>query len=414
MNNAELPDTVLLQVILYSDIPSINNFRLTSRYVKTLIAAYEVSICNTVIQRTYSDYDIARFRPMGCSEPSVSLMIKLFNRVETASWLSGVLLEKHCDHITDCISPENECCNISAEDPRGDAVRARITTGWSILWHLADLAHIVETENRLRELDGNGDQDTRHEVLVNIELTIRSEWIRYAESLKLSERLAYHRIHFWLFPIVFKNPYVYDWGNRQDIPDSNIYHGALLWFHAHEGPSFFKEAWSSKEGNRQCAQRITAQWNAKRPELQQLCITTATDVSQALEVNEKELSLCEHDPTEHGYHDLVEENEEHSELMVGNFRDIPFYIVPMEIDTSRVEPLEYPEYLVCDSESQPSSSSSESVPFIWYWILLVYRAKENFAFLSSATGKLRQKKKEEKTIEHQTRLAWYQILLVLR
>lgn len=151
METSRFPDAILLQVILLSDIPTIKSLRLTSKYVNDLITTYQRTIHHEALRRTYSEYEIAPFRPIGDFSPSIEAMMKLFNRHESAKWLSGVLLEKHCDHIVDCVSPETKACNVSAHDPRGDTLRARLAVGWSVLWHLADIAHVVEAKIRAKD-----------------------------------------------------------------------------------------------------------------------------------------------------------------------------------------------------------------------------------------------------------------------
>ena len=361
MKEIRLPDSILLQVILYSDVPSIKTLRLASSSIRNLIASYEKTIYSTVLRRLYSDYVVARFRPISCSEPSISSMIKIFNRMETANWLSGVFLEQYCiSQRSDCCFPESPCYeHISAEDPRGDSVRAGMAIGWSVLWHLADLAKVIERGMRAYQLDGRCDSSTQYNLLATTELVIRNEWLDYTKCLDISERIEHCRISDWLFPSVFRNPSAYPeaWMEVQHKPNWYLYNLALAWAYMHEGPSFFKEAWSSEEANRRCAQRVAAEWNAKSPELQKLCIETSSDVSKAIRGRtHDELDSVEYDKQEE-YYRLLEENEEHPELMIGTFRNILLPIIPTEIDVSRVAPLvNHPD----DSTGSPRSSSSSN------------------------------------------------------
>ena len=267
-------------------------------------------------------------------------MLKIWNREQTAYWLAGVLLEKHCDHAFDCISPDKKGCNISAEDPRGDPIRARIAIGWSVLWHLADLAFAAESENWVDPTDVSIDAGAGLEVSAATELAIRKAWVQYAESLGRLERLEYRRLQNWLFPAIFQTPKPYPrtWVNLDVKPISMLYNLALCWACTHEGPSFFKEAWSSADGNRKCIERITAAWNAKPAVLQEMCIQTATDLGWAFEGKDNEERLSFEFDSMDDYRDLVHENEKHTEVMVGSFRDIPVQIVPMQLDTSKVAP----------------------------------------------------------------------------
>ena len=340
MNPLTLPDAILLQVFLYSDVPTIKNLLLTNKHIKNLIAAYETSISKTAFGRLHSHHDIARFLPLGYSVSGLSIgfMIKIYNRIEITKWLSGVLLEQHCEHIVDCIYPGTCSCNVSAEDPRGDKIRARIAVAWSVLWHMADIANMVE--KGIRRLAGFYQAEKRLKVT---ELVIRREWITYAKSLSMYERREHNRMEHWIFPMVFCNPKVrpdvWEAIPKVDRPNTRIYTSALLWAYMHEGPSFFREAWSSKEGNQRCAERLAALWNAKSPELQELCCQTATEVGDAFDgTDHEERRLLENDLAK-DYYDLIRENDKHPELMIGSFRDIPYQIVPKGIDTSRIKPL---------------------------------------------------------------------------
>ena len=340
MDSNTLPDAILLQVILFSDVATIKNLRLTGKHIKNLITGYETSISKTAFGRLHPHHDVAMFLPLGCSVSGLSIgfVMKIYNRIEITKWLSGVLLEQHCDHVLGCIYPGTKTCNVSAEDPRGDKIRARIAVAWSILWHTADIAN--KMEKGICRLAGSYQAEKRLKVT---ELVIRKGWITYAKSLSMYERREHNRMEHWLFPMVFCNPKVrpdvWEGIQKVDRPNSGIYTSALLWAYMHEGPSFFREAWSSKEGNQRCAERLTALWNAKSPELQELCCETATEVGDTFDgTDHEERRLLENDLAR-DYYDLIQENDEQPELMIGSFRDIPFHIVPKGIDTSRVTPL---------------------------------------------------------------------------
>ncbi|KAL8831698.1 MAG: hypothetical protein Q9191_000708 [Dirinaria sp. TL-2023a] len=231
--------------------------------------------------------------------------------------------------------------------------------GWSVLWHLADLAKLIERGMGVHQLDDSCDQDARYKILATTELVTRKEWLDYVESLSISERLAHHRIWDWIFPFVFRNPVAYPaaWADVQEKPNVYLFNLALHWAYMYRGPDLFKEAWSSREGNHSCARWLSAQWNAKPAELQKLCVQTSTDVFTAFHGrNNGRRSWDDYDDQSDYYH-AISENEEDPQLMIGSFRDIQLHILPSEIDMSRVAPLvKHPD----DILGSPGSSSSSN------------------------------------------------------
>ena len=260
MEQLRLPTSVLLQVIQVSDVPTIQNFRLSSKAFCDLINTYQTSICNAILRRNYDEVDIHRYRPLYCSKPSMRLLLQLHNRMQIVKWLAGVAVEHHDNGHSGRRSP-TESQNISAQDPRGDAIRARVQVGWSVLWRLADITRMAKDENPRRI---NGSHLAR-----NIDESIHQARMKYLKDLPFQERTDYLIMKLYLNPAFYdldlEDREFFKRGDEEDPGDyedelSIIGKHWLAWIYLDKGPLFIHQAWSSVEGNRNCSQIIFEQW----------------------------------------------------------------------------------------------------------------------------------------------------------
>lgn len=262
MPNLLLPETILLEVIWLCDVPTLKNLRLTNRLVCGLISTYETSTSRAITSRLLlSDDEMQQFRPLDGSARPMQVLFTLEYRSRVARWLSAVAAENHDSEDDGCFG------NIKASDPRGDAIREHLSFGWSVMWHLRDIAraamleripsHVPAHNTRLgcltKGLDG----------VAELEKLILERQLEYAADLHLRFRQSYYGLHFCLQSVFHSRTLVHPRNTAIGCRAAAGYgmrHSWLNWLLLREGPALFAHAWASNPGNHDCAAYIEAEW----------------------------------------------------------------------------------------------------------------------------------------------------------
>ena len=339
-----LPDTVMLQVILESDVSTLKSLRLVNRSTYNLIAAYEHSICTNITERRFSPSIVSRFYPRLSLGSSLKLLFLLEHRVQTAGWLSGVAVEKYHEDY-DCYGYNcqgHDCCcgNIGVTEQRGDRVRYHVDIGWSVLWHLRDIAEERENTHGLGRPEPCGQRAPRtrgYKSVRALESEILSEQLEFVNGLSYDERADYSLMRFFV-GCAFANrvfedhrPEHFDVDIESEAPTIGYHelgpgdrfrksNSWLNWLVLREGPCFFERAWRSRSGNQECLKYITTQWSTRSPEQLLIECAAARRVELALWVGEED---DERPPPQFfDYMDCAPNWKQ----AAGPYRDIPFFI----------------------------------------------------------------------------------------
>lgn len=292
MENIRAPASILLQVLLFSDVPTIQSFRLTSKAMRSLINTYETSICTTVLSQCFTDHELERYRPLYETRQSIKLLLRVHNRIRISKWLAGVAVEHHDDVHSGRSSPANTE-NISAQDPYGDPIRAHVENGWSVLWHLSDISQFIINNGDDSEFKENNGRLDFDEVILQAR-------IKFLKDLPYEDRNDYLIMKMYLSPAFYDLELEdRDYFQPGDEEDPGYYEDELnilgkhwlAWIYLEKGPRFFQKAWSSVEGNRECSRLIYEQWQSRTPKDLQSRHKAAEEIYNILTDQEEEDEL---------------------------------------------------------------------------------------------------------------------------
>ncbi|KAL8829018.1 MAG: hypothetical protein Q9191_002261 [Dirinaria sp. TL-2023a] len=259
MEHSRLPISVLLQVVQFNDVPTIQSFRLASKAIYELINTYQTSIFNIVLQRCYDEVDVHHYASPYRCKPTIRLLLQVHHRIQITEWLAGVAVEQHdgVQHLNRGYLTDSE--NISALDPRGDAIRARVQVGWSVFWRLTDIAKMIKGEREhLSEINDS-------HIRTNIDESIHQARKKYLKGLPFRELIDYMLMKMVMEsafcdiiledPKFLKKRKFFMEHDEADMGDgSDEFHRIgkhwLEWLFLDEGPLFIQQVWSSLEGNR--------------------------------------------------------------------------------------------------------------------------------------------------------------------
>jgi hypothetical protein len=282
MGTIGLTDTTLLHVFHYCDIPTIKNLRLVNRWVHDLTAAYEHSIARVMAIREFSEDTVRKFRPYKDPKLSFRSIFCIESRQRRAQWLAGVVLEQNCE--------DGRTNYVLADDPIGDPLRAHIINGWSILWHLTDIA--IDTEGELSRYIAPPVISNRSVTASPISVArILDGWLKFVTSLSFDERLDYDCMRYFAASAfscrVFEDPHreEYEIGTGNEFARKTSW---LSWLVLKDGPLFFEKAWASKEGNERCVKYIYQQFSQRSRNQQLWEFDAARKTELALEGQGKE------------------------------------------------------------------------------------------------------------------------------
>ena len=326
MEGLRLPASVLLQVVQSSDVTTIQHFRLASKALYDLINTYQTSVCDSILKQHCEELDIHRYGPLCCSKPSIRLLLQVHNRIQITKWLAGVAVEHHDDGHPDRRSPTHSQ-NISSQDPRGDAIRARVQIGWSVLWRLADIARMVKTDENPNKV-----VEDSH-VARSIDESIHQARMKFLEDLPFEERTDYLIMKLYLNPAFYEldldDREFFKPGDEEDPGDYEdelniIGKHWLAWIYLEKGPLFIQKAWSGVDGNKSCFRIISEQWHTRTHEQLRFRHRAAEELSMVLRSGDEDEELDDAGTLFRALTDF----EDDPRLPVDVFRDIPYRIRP--------------------------------------------------------------------------------------
>ncbi|PSS10958.1 hypothetical protein M430DRAFT_61324 [Amorphotheca resinae ATCC 22711] len=287
MDVQRVSQELILNIIYFCDLPTIKHLRLANRSIRDLIDTYQISICGVITKRLFDEKEIESFRLLDANVPAYQSLLALDYRVRTAKWLTGVALENFQeDPIPTGFG------NVEAGDPRGDPLREYVNTGWMVLWRLSDIARRV-----VCEMIGKNKTNFNHPIsswtrgsplVRKLEASVQKQQLEYVNSLSFFEAFAYHMMHVYVSGAfhdrVFDDPRGRnsDWRTGNEFGINNSW---LNWLVFREGPSFFRRAWATREGNAECLKLIITEWSKRSK--QQVLIEHAA----AKEVEERLLQV---------------------------------------------------------------------------------------------------------------------------
>jgi hypothetical protein len=287
MDAQRVSQELILNIIYFCDLPTIKHLRLANRSIRDLIDTYQISICGVITKRLFDEKEIESFRLLDANVPAYQSLLALDYRVRTAKWLTGVALENFQeDPIPTGFG------NVEASDPRGDPLREYVNTGWMVLWRLSDIARRVVCEmigkNKTNFNDPISSWTRGSPLVRKLEASVQKQQLEYVNSLSFFEAFAYHMMHVYVSGAfhdrVFDDPRGRnsDWRTGNEFGINNSW---LNWLVFREGPSFFRRAWATREGNAECLKLIITEWSKRSK--QQVLIEHAA----AKEVEERLLQV---------------------------------------------------------------------------------------------------------------------------
>lgn len=246
----KLPDDILILICSQCRIDEIFTLRLTTSKTRNLIDEYISTIGPSVARSTFplSDHLLSRHTPTS------------FRALKTLipEHLSAILVDRH--RIADEWLQSRY--GVPAEDPFGDELRDRVTSGWRVM---RALSNIARDEHRTNAATMTATHLTNK---IFRPAVFKIEALKYREDIILQKRLAYvarlserraqnHKIMFTLlssaFSTSFSNmgeeyePWPFDFGDGIDA-QRELRKGKtwLSWYIFAEGPDLFWQQWWSQ------------------------------------------------------------------------------------------------------------------------------------------------------------------------
>jgi len=276
------PPQILLDIVSFCDVSTLKSLRLTRKAIRELMDSYGHSIATNIKLNSFAADEIASFQLEDDSCSELQSLFLLDYRVRTTRWLTDVALENLQEDLDSGVFG-----NIGTNEAQGDHIRARVNSGWSILWRLSDIAHKVVFETL-----GLNPQDTPKRfspltrglpIVQKLEESIKNEQTKYIRALSFTETYNYSLLQGYLLAVfknrVFDDPRgkSSDWRTGNEFGSSNSW---LNWLVLREGPNFFAKAWASKEGNEECVMLITSEWSKRSKEQVLVERSSATEVNE--------------------------------------------------------------------------------------------------------------------------------------
>ncbi|KAH6677327.1 hypothetical protein B0J14DRAFT_689657 [Halenospora varia] len=280
MEKIQLPQQLILEIMLNCDVPTLKHFLIAHRSFRDLIDEYEVSITYRVRSQWNSEIFVSLFDSQNLSGLSpLESLFRMDSRLKTAKWLAEVVMENY-ENEEGTLRRSNYG-NVGANEPKGDSTRECIAIGWGVLWRLMDIAH-SRTWRYYWPLTIYKREEDQH-------LNSRLEFVY---KLSDAELFGYYIMHDTLSRTfqdrVFDRKKALEWKTGNEFGLSNSW---LNWLVMREGPRFFEKAWESQEGNEDCAKFITREWSKRSKKQLLIEKTAAVEVEWALKRQER--LLCD-------------------------------------------------------------------------------------------------------------------------
>lgn len=163
---------ILIQVIEYSDVPTLFSLCTTSKVVRRLILTYEASICSTIVERSFPQL-FTRLTPDENNGLTVKSTLR-YPRFNDARKLSEAAVGS-VQHGTYPGIPRN--------NPMGDDIRSRVEHGWLVAWDLSDIARRLQRAEEQVRPQGLLYTIFGTSRLQELEDAISSEWHEYVKTM---------------------------------------------------------------------------------------------------------------------------------------------------------------------------------------------------------------------------------------
>ncbi|KAF2261400.1 hypothetical protein CC78DRAFT_357034 [Lojkania enalia] len=250
----ELPEDVLILICCHCRIDELLNLRLTNLRTRRLITEYIATIAPSSARSTFPTSDLLLTRPESPSQYTVPWLKSLIPR-----HLAAILVDRH--RFAHDFAEQRY--GIPAEDPYGDALRARIANGWCVLRRLSNISQEIYGLRARCVLKSTTDRAWKFvhpsrfkfEVFRQREELILTKRLEYIKGLS-DEMVKDYKLMFMLLSSAFRTsisnygddykPWIFDWGCGIDgqrlLRRGNSW---LTWFVLYEGPDLFWNQWWS-------------------------------------------------------------------------------------------------------------------------------------------------------------------------
>ncbi|KAF2686315.1 hypothetical protein K458DRAFT_416628 [Lentithecium fluviatile CBS 122367] len=251
-----LPDAIMLQIMLASDVRTMQNMRLACRAFYALMEAYSNSIVSTIHLRhgetTWKYFSIAAPK-----KTPLRIAFELDRRIRTAKWIAAMALRDQ---------PIKTPQGPNASEPYYPRMDFHdmfdyIVVGLGIIWHLSSIFKAGPPCDRqgIRSWTSKyrSDVSTDSQPIIETNNDIARQQFDYICALDDEGLKAYYHSKVYCTPVL----YCMRAGVEIDKHDP---HGPgcgklcqwYSWFILQEGPEFFVDAWGSVDGNERCVERL--------------------------------------------------------------------------------------------------------------------------------------------------------------
>jgi hypothetical protein len=247
-----LPEDILILIFSQCRIDELFALRLASSTIRNVISEYMTTIAPAVARSTF---------PLN----ELLLTPREDSTAYTLDWLKGLISQQLAAILVDRHRFAHEWASqrygIPAEDPYGDALRARVANGWCVLRRLSKISEDVYKMHAKSVLKSTTDLAWKvlhpsrfeFEVFKQREDLILDRRIEYIKNLDC-EMAKDYKLLFMLLSSAFRTsisnygndhkPWVFDWGCGIDgqrlLRRGNSW---LTYFVLHEGPDLFWNQW---------------------------------------------------------------------------------------------------------------------------------------------------------------------------
>ncbi|KAH8650926.1 hypothetical protein BGZ60DRAFT_421116 [Tricladium varicosporioides] len=288
MDHPSLLEELLLEIVKYIDIQTLQRLCLVKKSIHRIIKTYQSSISSHLIKTLFpisKKLSFELFNP----GPALQNLFAFNYRLETANWLSAVAYENY-ETGADYFYPKDGG-NISASDSRGDRARASATLGWSVRWRLADISTQIILSRLPNGAQREGNMSTICEQIPKfseLEHEIKRKQLEYVTNLSHAEALGFRDTERIISAVFADRVFDTKRAVHPKISWNGYYQGGgvtdnwLNWLVLREGPNMFKKAWGSEKGNMNVSALIKNEWEKRSKRRLEREINSAKVVEKAI------------------------------------------------------------------------------------------------------------------------------------
>jgi len=251
-----LPDAIMLQIMLETDVQTKQNMRLACRAFYALMEAYSNSIVSTIRLR----HDETIWKYFSIDAPKIiplRIAFELDRRIRTAKWIAAMALR---DQPT--ITPQKSIASESYY-PLMDFndMFDHIVVGLGIIWHLSSIYKAGSPGDRqgiqFWTSKHRSDVSTDSQPIIETDNGIARQQFDYIRALDDEGLKAYYHCIAYCTPVLYgmRAGVKIDKYDRHRPGDGKLCNW-YSWFIFQEGPEFFVDAWGSVDGNERCVERL--------------------------------------------------------------------------------------------------------------------------------------------------------------